>query len=276
MATQSSVLAWRIPGMGEPGGLPSMGSHRVRHDWSDLAAAAAAASAWSLGWEDPLEEEMAGILACRIPMDRGAWWATVHGITKSRTRPTNTFTESANWNSGKVMEAEWRLFPIIKETGDTERLCAQEPRSLSSFPNQGSNSCPSAVEAQSPNHWTTRKFSPNPHMISHKPTESVNLNIPLNLGNFLSLFLQIFSISFSLSSSSGPSTICMLAFLILSHTSLKALWHVFILFPSPLPPLLFLPSPPLPCLLSWQQATFSWLFLSGIVWDYNPDIVNAL
>ena len=35
-----SVLAWRIPGMGEPGGLPSMGSHRVGHDWSDLAAAA--------------------------------------------------------------------------------------------------------------------------------------------------------------------------------------------------------------------------------------------
>ena len=41
MATHSSVLAWRIPGMGEPGGLLSMGSHRVRHDWSDLAAAAA-------------------------------------------------------------------------------------------------------------------------------------------------------------------------------------------------------------------------------------------
>ena len=35
MATHSSVLAWRIPGMGEPGGLPSMGSHRVGHDWSD-------------------------------------------------------------------------------------------------------------------------------------------------------------------------------------------------------------------------------------------------
>ena len=32
MATQSSVLAWRIPGTGEPGGLPSMGSHRVGHD----------------------------------------------------------------------------------------------------------------------------------------------------------------------------------------------------------------------------------------------------
>ena len=43
MATHSSVLAWRIPGTAEPGGLPSMGSHRVGHDWSDLAAAAAAA-----------------------------------------------------------------------------------------------------------------------------------------------------------------------------------------------------------------------------------------
>ena len=39
MATHSSVLAWRIPGMGEPGGLLSMGSHRVEHNWSDLAAA---------------------------------------------------------------------------------------------------------------------------------------------------------------------------------------------------------------------------------------------
>ena len=43
MATQSSVLAWRIPGTAEPGGLLSMGSHRVGHDWSDLAAVAAAA-----------------------------------------------------------------------------------------------------------------------------------------------------------------------------------------------------------------------------------------
>ena len=43
MATLSSVLAWRIPGTGEPDGLLSMGSHRVGHDWHDLAAAAAAA-----------------------------------------------------------------------------------------------------------------------------------------------------------------------------------------------------------------------------------------
>ena len=49
MATHSSVLAWRIPGTGEPGGLRSVGSHRVVHDWSNLAAAAAAAV--SLRWE---------------------------------------------------------------------------------------------------------------------------------------------------------------------------------------------------------------------------------
>ena len=43
MATHSSTLAWKIPWMEEPGGLPPMGSHRVRHDGSDLAAAALAA-----------------------------------------------------------------------------------------------------------------------------------------------------------------------------------------------------------------------------------------
>ena len=49
MAIHSSVLAWRIPGTGEPGGLPSMGSHRVRHDWSDLAAV--------FGYEKKLQTE---------------------------------------------------------------------------------------------------------------------------------------------------------------------------------------------------------------------------
>ena len=46
----------------------------------------------SLGWEDPLEEGMAAhstILAWRIPMDRGAWWATVRGVAESQTRLSN-------------------------------------------------------------------------------------------------------------------------------------------------------------------------------------------
>ena len=49
MATHSSVLAWRIPGTGEPGGLPSMGSHRFGHDCNDLAAATATLNYVSLG-----------------------------------------------------------------------------------------------------------------------------------------------------------------------------------------------------------------------------------
>ena len=55
MATHSSVLAWRIPGMGEPGGLPSMGLHRVGHDWGYLAAAA------SYKWK-----QMVPILLCSL------------------------------------------------------------------------------------------------------------------------------------------------------------------------------------------------------------------
>ena len=47
MATHSSVLVWRIPGMGEPGGLSSLGLHRVGQDWNDLAAAAVLHSPWN-------------------------------------------------------------------------------------------------------------------------------------------------------------------------------------------------------------------------------------
>ena len=79
MATHSSVLAWIIPGMGEPGGLPSMGSHRVGHDWSDLAAAAVFYNGEGNGTllQDSCLEN---------PMDEGAWWAAVHGVAKSQTR----------------------------------------------------------------------------------------------------------------------------------------------------------------------------------------------
>ena len=63
MATHSSGLAWRIPGMGEPGGLLSMGSHRVGHDWSDLAAAAACV----LGWVPWVGENCMGYALGRLP-----------------------------------------------------------------------------------------------------------------------------------------------------------------------------------------------------------------
>ena len=82
----SSVLAWRIPGTGEPGGLPSVGSHRVGHDWSDLAAAAA-------GWvEMPLlhspwykdvcmlnhHQTLCDLMDCSLP------GSSVHGISQVR------------------------------------------------------------------------------------------------------------------------------------------------------------------------------------------------
>ena len=54
MATHSSTLAWKIPWTEEPGTLQSVGSHRVGHDWSDLAAAAAMLT--SFGYVEPKEE----------------------------------------------------------------------------------------------------------------------------------------------------------------------------------------------------------------------------
>ena len=67
MATHSSVLAWRTPGTGEPGGLPSMALHRVGHDWSNLATATAAAH------------------AAELPGKPG-WRATVHGVAMRQTQ----------------------------------------------------------------------------------------------------------------------------------------------------------------------------------------------
>ena len=96
MATHSSVPAWRIPGMGEPGGLLSMGSHRVDHNRSDLAAATAdsavknppaiagdVGSVPGLGRSSGEGSGNPPEYSClRNPMDREAWQATVHGDAK--------------------------------------------------------------------------------------------------------------------------------------------------------------------------------------------------
>ena len=79
MAAHSSVLAWRIPGMGEPGGLPSMGSHRVGHDLNDLAAAAAS-SKGRRAWQPTPVFSPGESQGQRNPQSMGS-----HGCTESDT-----------------------------------------------------------------------------------------------------------------------------------------------------------------------------------------------
>ena len=88
MTTHSSVLAWRIPGTGEPGGLPSMGSHRVGHDWSDLAAAAAAAA---LTWGgNEAHQEIGGVA--------GGW--CISPFYQDSSRSMATFSSGTHHHEG--------------------------------------------------------------------------------------------------------------------------------------------------------------------------------
>ena len=88
---------------GDPSSIPGLGrssgeeiGYPLQYSWAFLVAQTvknlpAKQKTWvrSLGWEDPLEEGMAthsSILAWRVPMDRGAWWAIIHRVTQSWTR----------------------------------------------------------------------------------------------------------------------------------------------------------------------------------------------
>ena len=76
VAPHSSTLAWKIPCMGEPGGLQFMGSQRVRYDWGTSFSL----SCTGEGNGNPLQ------CSClENPRDGGAWWAAVYGVTQSRT-----------------------------------------------------------------------------------------------------------------------------------------------------------------------------------------------
>ena len=79
MAPHSSPLAWKIPWMEEPGGLRSMGSLRVGHDWATPLSLFL--SCIGEGNGNPLQ------CSClENPRDGGAWWAAVYGVAQSRTR----------------------------------------------------------------------------------------------------------------------------------------------------------------------------------------------
>ena len=85
MATHSSVLAWSNPGMGKPGGLPSVGSHRVGHDWSDLAAAAAANALMELSCFSNDPRDVGNLISGSSVFSKSSlniWKCTVHVLLK--------------------------------------------------------------------------------------------------------------------------------------------------------------------------------------------------
>ena len=118
MATHSSVPVWRIPGMGDPGGLLSMGSHRVGHDWSDLAAAAAyycsqsrRKSTLNTLWKDWCWSRSSSALAtwCKhlTELEKTLMLGKTDGRRKrgqQRMRWLDGITDSMGMNSGKLQE----------------------------------------------------------------------------------------------------------------------------------------------------------------------------
>ena len=96
IAPHSSTLAWKIPWTEEPGGLQSMGSQRVGHDW----VTSLSLSCIGEGNGNPLQ------CSClENPRDGGAWWAAVYGIAQSRTR-LERLSNSSSSSSSKVYHVE--------------------------------------------------------------------------------------------------------------------------------------------------------------------------
>ena len=92
MAPHSSTLAWKIPWTEEPGGLQSMGSWRVRHDWV-TSLSLFTFMHWRRKWQ-PLQ------CSClENPRDGGAWWAAVYGVAQSRTRLKRLSSSSSSSSS---------------------------------------------------------------------------------------------------------------------------------------------------------------------------------
>ena len=99
MATHSRVLAWRTPGTGEPGGLPSMGSHRVRHDWSNLLTVAAVGS--------PIKHNESQLLGCLFFFSRR---------NKDFIQPSNLKSLKSTWE----IEDNWmRGCYVVSVTSDS-------------------------------------------------------------------------------------------------------------------------------------------------------------
>ena len=108
MATHSSVLAWRIPRTGEPGGLLSVGSHRVRHDWSDLAAAAPVTQS---EWSKSKREKQIYINTYMWSLEKWYGWSYFQG--RNRDPPLERIDTWKEWGkerrgwTGRVAPTYW-------------------------------------------------------------------------------------------------------------------------------------------------------------------------
>ena len=117
MATHSSVLAWRIPGMAEPGGLLSMGLHRVWHDSRDLAAAAAAAffilaTYLYLGVYEPLLIFEPLLYEAKLIYHSRGWKCNLRGTgIKPKLCQTNKFCNQTWWCEGLGLCFQWCAVP---------------------------------------------------------------------------------------------------------------------------------------------------------------------
>ena len=116
MAPHSSTLAWKIPWTEEPGGLQSMGSLRVGHDW------ATSLSRIGEGNGNPLQ------CSClENPRDRGAWWAAGYGVAQSRTRLKRLSSSSSN-KLEQVFALRSSNFTVKYTTDETLAHVYKKPR----------------------------------------------------------------------------------------------------------------------------------------------------
>ena len=102
MAPHSSTLAWKIPWMEEPGGLQSLGSLRVRHDWETSLSLF---MHWRRKWQPT------PVFLPENPRDGRAWWAAEYGVAQSRTRLKRLSSSSSSTGSDGIPV---ELFQILK------------------------------------------------------------------------------------------------------------------------------------------------------------------
>ena len=131
MATHSSVLAWRIPGMGEPGGLPPMGSHRVGHNWSDSAAVAASSDLLGFGWSRLSSVIASSVSSLSLPLSFDAWVWSSHVLLMAKTSGT-VQSSLGPWVGGHTLSLLRTLHQNVGQTLVYELRTHSAPRSRDS------------------------------------------------------------------------------------------------------------------------------------------------